>query len=123
MKSIYTYILFGTVTLLLASGCQQHIAEPATPMTALPELERSVFQVSSSKNAIFIPSSLVVVRGGIPAVFELRDGKARLRMIRTGITKGSKVQISSGLTGKEILLADNLDTVFDGSPIRTTGNK
>lgn len=103
-------------------ACQEASELPATPMKQLPELERKTIIVKPAKN-IFVPRSSVIERGGANAVFEVRDQKARIRMIRTGRVTKANIQVISGLKGGETILRENLQSVFDGSPIRTTDSK
>ena len=126
MMSKFSKIIFFVTLAVSMSACQQHTASAPTPMTALPELERSSITVKTNKSKqtdLYIPMSALVERGGITAVFELRENKARLRMVRTGKLTRAKVQITSGLNGGEILLSGNLNDVFDGSPIRPRSSK
>jgi hypothetical protein len=120
-KLILLLPIVGFVT-----GCQQAMVTPPTPMKQLSEKTRNIYKVTPDarhNNNIYIPQSAIVDRGGIKAVFVLRETTARLRMVRTGRTSGKKTQIISGLIGGETILRGDLSAVYDGSPIRVGRNK
>ena len=46
------------------------------------------------------------------------ENQARFRMVRTGKIVNDRVEILSGLSGSETLVAGDLQDVHDGSPIQ-----
>lgn len=67
--------------------------------------------------AILVPRSAVVMRGELTGVFTVgADNIARLRFIKLGRSFGDRVEVVSGLTGGEKLLADGAKGV-DGAPV------
>ncbi len=110
---------FGALLVFFVSvgGCGRH-ESPAAPV-ALPALERPAFALSVPEDQrILVPKTALVKRGGVPAVFVLREGQARLRMIKSGRTVGDRIEILSGLMGDETLILGDLQPVHDGSPIQ-----
>jgi len=110
---------FGALLVLFVSvgGCG-HDESPAAPV-ALPVLERPVFALTVPEDQrILVPKTALVSRGGMPAVFVLREEQARLRMIKSGRTVGDRIEILGGLMGDETLILGDLQPVHDGSPIQ-----
>jgi len=99
---------------LLLAGCGDKAVPPA-PVAALP---RPVVAVDAQAGRVQVPQAVLVERGGIPGVFVLSaDNQARFRMVRTGKHLNNRVEILSGLSGSETLVAGDLRDVHDGSPI------
>lgn len=68
--------------------------------------------------ALFVPVTAVVVRTDIPAVFVVgASNHAHLRMIRTGARRGGRVEVLSGLSAGERIVAAPGDAVANGTPI------
>lgn len=117
MKPWGTWLGALLVFFVSIGGCGRH--ESPTAPVALPALERPVFALSVPKDQrILVPKTALVKRGGIPAVFVLRERQARLRMIKSGRTVGDRIEILSGLMGDETLILGDLQPVHDGSPIQ-----
>jgi len=72
------------------------------------------------KQAITVPRTALVRRGGLDGVFVLQDGVARFRWLRTGQHLGDSVEVTAGLSGGETILVSVADTVHDGAPVRAT---
>lgn len=100
---------------LLLAGCGEKAAPPA-PVAALP---RPLLTPDAQAGRVLVPQAALVERGGIPGVFVLNaDNQARFRMVRTGKNLNGRVEILSGLSGSETLVAGDLQDVHDGSPIQ-----
>ncbi len=105
----------SVVAILLLAACGKKAAEPA-PLAALA---RPVVMLDTKAGRVLVPQSALVERGSIPGVFVLTEEKqARFRMVRTGKAVNGRVEILSGLSGGEILVAGDLQDVRDGSPIQ-----
>ncbi len=106
-------IIFFT---LVITACQVELPPPSA--RELPAIERQAVTLDSNgQGRLFIPREVLVIRGGIPGVFVLRDKQARFRMVRTGQQHDGTVQILAGLRGNETLLRGELSAVHDGSPV------
>jgi hypothetical protein len=104
-----------TFAYLLLAGCGEKVVPPA-PVTALP---RPVATLEAQAGRVLVPQAALVEHGGIPGVFVLSaDNQARFRMVRTGKRLNGRVEILSGLSGSETLVAGDLHDVHDGSPIQ-----
>jgi len=67
--------------------------------------------------AVYAPSHAVQKTGEVGHVFVVRDGAAHEQIVALGAEEKGKVEILSGLTGKEILVV-NPATVHDGDKVR-----
>jgi len=102
-------------TILLLAACGKKAAEPA-PLAALT---RPVLALDTKAGRVLVPQSALVEHGGIPGVFVLsNEQQARFRMVRIGKNVDGRVEILSGLSGSETLVAGDLGDVHDGSPIQ-----
>jgi RND family efflux transporter MFP subunit len=70
-----------------------------------------------AKPTILVPQAAIVTRDGGPKVFEIVDGKARMRSITTGGTRNDSVVVTDGLAGSELLVSRPGDTLKDGSSV------
>ncbi len=64
-----------------------------------------------------VPMGSVVQRGQLEYVFVADGGKARLRLIRTGKRFGNEVEVVSGLSAGERIVAVDPAQVRDGQPL------
>lgn len=67
--------------------------------------------------AILVPETAVVRRGQIESVFVVQDGKARLRLVKSGRTLDGAVEILSGLSGGEQVVTGDAALLTDGAPV------
>jgi RND family efflux transporter MFP subunit len=67
--------------------------------------------------ALRVPASAVVVRGQMEIVFVVADGRAQLRLVKTGKPIGAEVEIISGLSAGEKIVADGVAGLVDGQPV------
>jgi len=65
-----------------------------------------------------VPASAIVNRGQLEIVFVARDGKAQLRLVKTGKLLGDEVEILSGIDPDESVIIDNLTRLMDGQPVQ-----
>ncbi len=99
------------------------MANEASNQRQLPRLERKVLTVavrSTGDLSVSIPKTALTSRNAVPGVFVVNNGRARFRMVRPGKSGARRVDILSGLFGHEVLIANRLDAVHDGSPITIT---
>ena len=68
--------------------------------------------------ALRVPASAVRVRGQMETVFLVSDGKARLRIVRTGKRIGDEVELVSGIEPGETVVVDTDADLLDGQPLR-----
>ena len=69
------------------------------------------------KDALFVPEAAVQTFGQLDRIFVIRDGKALLRLVRTGMVREQQVEILAGLEpGEQIALPAGAGLV-DGQPV------
>ena len=71
-----------------------------------------------ARPVILVPPSAVVTRDGGTRVFEVIEGRARLRPVTTAGTRRGLVVVSDGLAGSETLVAQPVDSLADGQSVR-----
>lgn len=70
--------------------------------------------------ALRVPVSAVLQRGQMEMVFVINDGKAQLRLVKTGKRIGDEVELVSGVSAGEKIVADNVTGLIDGQPLTVT---
>jgi membrane fusion protein, multidrug efflux system len=70
--------------------------------------------------ALRVPAAAVVQRGQMEIVFVVNDGKAQLRLVKTGKRIGSEVEVVSGVSAGEKIVAANAAGLVDGQPLTVT---
>ncbi len=68
-------------------------------------------------DTIFVPPSAIITFGQMNKIFVVRDGKASLRLVRTGIHQDGKIEILSGLNPGDRVIVDNNRLLVDGQPL------
>ena len=70
---------------------------------------------------VTVPKDAVVQRDGKSVVFEIREGKARARVVSTGVERQGNVVVREGLSGGETLVLRPGDAVKDGVAVKVKG--
>jgi len=73
-------------------------------------------ELKRQQPGLYVPLSAVQKNGEVGRVFVVRDGVAREQVVALGEQTGGKIEIRSGLTGKE-LLAAHPELVSDGDKV------
>lgn len=68
--------------------------------------------------SFLVPAGAVSVYGQMERLFVVRDGVARLRLVRTGARQGELVEILAGLTAGEQVVIEGHDLLVDGQPVQ-----
>jgi RND family efflux transporter MFP subunit len=68
-------------------------------------------------SALRVPISAVVQRGQMEIVFVVSDGKAQLRLVKTGKRIGDEVELVSGVSAGEKIVTENAAGLIDGQPL------
>jgi RND family efflux transporter MFP subunit len=66
---------------------------------------------------LLIPKSAVVPFGQMDKVFVLEDGKAQLRLVRTGATTDDQIEILAGIRPGDQIIIDNNTLLVNGQPV------
>ncbi len=69
---------------------------------------------------IFVPPSAIITLGQMNKIFVALNGKAHLRLVRTGIHQDGKIEILSGLNPGDRVIVDNNKLLVDGQPLTIT---
>jgi RND family efflux transporter MFP subunit len=75
----------------------------------------------ASEKTITVERRSVIARGQLEMVFVVQDNKANLRLVRTGRTQGSRVEILSGLQGNEEIVLAPDNSLVDQQPVSISG--
>ncbi len=72
---------------------------------------------AGQESMLSIPAAAVVQRGQMEVVYVIKDGRARLRLVRTGKKEGGKVELLSGLDPGEQVAVDGIAGLKDGRKV------
>ncbi len=64
-----------------------------------------------------VPQSAVIQRGQMEIVFIVADGKAHLRLVKTGRRVENEVELLSGVGAGETVVVENAGQLLDGQPV------
>ncbi len=70
--------------------------------------------------ALLVAESAVVRRGQIESVFVVEEGKARLRLVKSGRQMNGEIEILSGLSGGESVVVRDAHLLTDGVSVEAT---
>jgi RND family efflux transporter MFP subunit len=116
---------------LTTTGQIAEIAPAADPMTRTSEVKidlrhdpalrsgqfaRITLPIDSAPT-LLIPQSAVVPFGQMDKVFVLEDGRAQLRLVRTGATSGDQVEILAGIRPGDTIIVDNNALLVSGQTV------
>jgi RND family efflux transporter MFP subunit len=80
--------------------------------------EPKAAQDAPSAPRVIVPTGAVVRREGKPVVFEVVDGRARLRGVDPGPEREGSVVVRTGLAGTETLVSGPPESLKDGDAVR-----
>lgn len=72
---------------------------------------------TSNEEMIYVPRTAIVLRGQLEIAYVIADGRAQLRLVRTGKIAGDQVQILSGLSNGEKIVVDTVSPLHDGQAV------
>jgi membrane fusion protein, multidrug efflux system len=91
-------------------------------LPAAPGLRNGLFGrvavPTAEVSALRVPAAAVVVRGQMEMAFVVVDGKAQMRLVKTGKQLEGEVEIVSGLIPGEQLVVDGAASLRDGQPVQ-----
>jgi len=67
--------------------------------------------------ALRVPTAAVVHRGQMEVVFVVADGRARLRLVRTGKRIGEETEVVSGISINEQVVSEGAANLIDGQAV------
>jgi RND family efflux transporter MFP subunit len=117
----------GTVTRIAGMlDVQTRTLRAETELTRVPaDLRPGMFgyltiTVVNDPKALLLPRAALVLTGGKPQVFVVEAGRARLRDIEVGFSDDTRVHVTGGLKGDELVIVpDQKNPVQDGQAILT----
>ena len=80
------------------------------------QFARVAIPIGESK-ALRLPAGAVIQRGQMELVFVADDGKARLRIVKSGRRVGDELEIVSGLAAGDRVIIEGAGQLRDGQPI------
>ena len=80
------------------------------------QFARLIVPVGES-SSVRVPATALVQRGQMEIVFVVADGRAQLRLVKTGKRFGDEIEIVSGLDGGESVVKDGVAQLADGQPV------
>ena len=90
---------------------------PVTPGLRAGQFGRVAMPVGET-SALRVPASAVVQRGQMELVFVVSEGKAQLRIVKTGKRIGDEVELVSGVEAGEKIVIENASGLVDGQPLQ-----
>ncbi len=78
---------------------------------------------ATSLPMVTVPSDVIARRDGKSVVFEVQDGRAKMRAVVTGADRQGRAVVKSGLLGVETLVAHPPESLKDGDAVRVGGDK
>jgi RND family efflux transporter MFP subunit len=66
---------------------------------------------------LLVPQSAVLKRGQMELIFIAKDGKAALRLVKTGKTLDDRIEVLSGLEEGEQIIVSDTTQLTDGQPV------
>ena len=76
-----------------------------------------VFWPAGENALLTVPTNAIGTFGQMEQVFVVTDGKAVLRLVKTGLHDGSRVQILAGLDANETVILDAPASLHDGQAV------
>ena len=70
---------------------------------------------------VTVPKDAVTTRDGRSVVFEIREGRAKSRLVTVGVERQGQVVIREGLSGGETLIVRPGEAVRDGAAVKVKG--
>jgi RND family efflux transporter MFP subunit len=89
---------------------------PATEGLRTGQFGRVSVPVAETK-LLLVPQSAVLKRGQMEIVFVAKDGKAALRLVKTGKVLDGRVEVLSGIEEGEQVIVSDIARLADGQPV------
>ena len=82
---------------------------------------RATLSLDERSGAVSIPAEALRVDGAGTFVYSVVDGRVKRVNVEAAIADGSAVEITSGLSGNELIVVAAKGPITDGSPVNTAG--
>ena len=90
---------------------------PARPGLRSGQFGRLLVPVAEVE-AIRVPARAIHIRGQMELAYVVQDGRAVLRLVKTGKRLGDEVEVVSGLASGEMLIVESDRPLRDGQPVK-----
>lgn len=105
----------------LGSRAVMAIVDLGSPGNLRPKATLSgMVLIETRKNAVMVPAISIVRRPVGEVVYIIKDGKAEAIQITKGHHEGALIEVTSGLTGNEIVATDGAAFLTDGASVKST---
>lgn len=74
--------------------------------------------IAARPKAVLVPETSVVMRPAGKVVYLIEDGKARARVVETGVRSAGQIEVTKGLTGGETVARDGAGFLTDGASVK-----
>lgn len=91
---------------------------PAAPGAKAGQFGRALLP-TGTYSSISVPLSAVVLRGQMEMVFTEEEGRARLRLVKTGRKFGNEIELLSGISPGERIITDQAPRLHDGQAVHS----
>lgn len=92
---------------------------PADPGVRPGLFGRLLLAAPREAQSVVVPETAVVRHGQLEGVFVVDSGVARLRLVRTGRARDGSVEVLSGLSDGEEIVASEAGTLVDEQPVES----
>jgi RND family efflux transporter MFP subunit len=79
---------------------------------------RAELVIAHHPGAILVPGEAVTMENDKPVVYVVRNGTVNRRPVTTGVSEGTLIEITRGLTGEESLVVEGKELVREGQKVR-----
>jgi len=69
------------------------------------------------RNALVLPAASIRLNDGPPHIYSVKDGKVKRIPVQLGADDGHVIEIVSGLTGNEQVIANSIGRLTDGDAV------
>lgn len=76
-----------------------------------------VIELENRRNALVLPAGAVRLNDGAPHVYAVENGAVKRLPVTTGTDTGTEIEIVSGLTGGEQIVANSIGRLRDGDAV------
>ncbi len=76
-----------------------------------------VIELQRRRNALVLPASAIRLNDGPPHVYTVERGKVKRVKVELGVDFGKVIEITSGLNGKEQIVANRIGRLLDGEAV------
>lgn len=71
----------------------------------------------TESDVLRVPASAIVLRGQMELVFVVEEGRAQLRLVKTGKQLGDEIEVVSGVNAGEQVVTEGATGLIDGQPV------